>query len=78
MDDLFAEFSDSGIERLILGAEHLNLGLQVIEPLLLSLATLESRDTRNKVSRCPILDKKSLGLNTPITLQEVLPLLFVG
>lgn len=77
LDNLLTEFGDSGIEIFVLGAKHFNLGLQVVKPLLLALATLESRDTRTKVNRCPIEQELS-GLGLPITFQKVLPLLFVG
>jgi hypothetical protein len=43
VDDLLSQLGNLGGESVVLGAEHLNLGLKVCKPLLLPLATFQSR-----------------------------------
>jgi hypothetical protein len=44
-DDLLSQLSDGGGECIILRAEHLNFLLEIGQPLLLALSTLQCRDS---------------------------------
>lgn len=45
VDNLFPQLSNGGRQRVVLSAEQLDLGLEVSQPLLLSLSALERSDT---------------------------------